>query len=386
MIRVLQFSTHQENCGIARYQEQFVSEVSEGDDVKTDFFDYSPNVIKLMNKNELKVVLGKLEDKLKDYDILHIQHEFSFYYSDELSRIVGIANKLNKKVIVTVHTSPEAQLERPEFIGIGIGRVKQYIKHQISTKRFMDRYITPLKSVDLILVHNSTTKDGLVSLGIDENSIKLIRIPVPEKATKHSDTREIRDKLNYSEGDVIYCTVGFLSKNKGIIHAVRSLQYLPDNYKLAIIGGVHPQGNNEKYLDKVTTLISDLGLMDRVYITGYVEDDGILNSLIDECDICIYPFDANYYNYASSASLNNALTNQKPVIAYRTRPFEEVSSDIDFISFTKSANYYELARSITEIDIEGSKAKSRKYAEKYSYNKEAKNLSSIYRDIAATRI
>ena len=55
-IRVLQFSTHNEDCGIAKYQEQFIAGMEGTEDFHTDFFPYSPNKTKHMTKAELKVV------------------------------------------------------------------------------------------------------------------------------------------------------------------------------------------------------------------------------------------------------------------------------------------------------------------------------------------
>lgn len=381
--KVLQFSTHNEDCGIAKYQEQFVAEIIHEPDFETDFFEYSPNYIKKLGEKELSKVLKDLERKLLPYNVLHIQHEYSFFNGRELQKVINLAKKLKKKVIVTVHTAPDAQYKHPVLPGIGPTSLRIYARQKVSAKRFRTKYVEPLKKVDLIIVHNNVTKESLIRFGVTADRIRVIRIPVPE-ASRGSSSNEIKKALNVQPGDTIFSTVGFISEAKGILDAVKALKYLPESYKLAIIGGIHPQGGNEKFLDKVTDLVNELGYKERVYITGFVESDENLNSLIRECDICIYPFDRKYYSYVSSASLNNAIANHKPIIAYRTRPFEEVNQEIPLIEFAKSSNYYELARAIKGINIDEASKLSKQYADKHSYSKEAKQFYNIYREVNAS--
>ncbi len=96
-VRVLQFSTHNEDCGIAKYQEQFVDFFSNINEVHAEFFEYSPNQIKGLDSQGQNKVFNILKTKLKDFDVLHIQHELSFFKNNELEKIIGIAKSLGKK-------------------------------------------------------------------------------------------------------------------------------------------------------------------------------------------------------------------------------------------------------------------------------------------------
>jgi glycosyltransferase involved in cell wall biosynthesis len=70
----------------------------------------------------------------------------------------------------------------------------------------------------------------------------------------------------------------------------QGFRYLPDNYKLAIIGGLHPASDDLAFYAEITDLIDELDLRDRVYITGFIKDDERLNSLIRDV-MCVYPYD-----------------------------------------------------------------------------------------------
>lgn len=383
MIRVLQFSTHNEECGIAKYQEQFVSVINKSDDFHTEYFGYSPNVTKKMSDAEFDKVILELREKLEQFDILHIQHELSFYKHKELEKLISTAHDLNKKVLVTVHTAPAAQYVKPRLSGLGPRSWLAYFRSVIRANRFMGRYYEPLKNADIILVHNQPTKNDLITHGFDARRITVVRHPVPSVEGKVVESKEITKNLRTSNKDVIYSTVGFLSENKGTLHAVKALLYLPGNYKLAIIGGMHPDSDDHAFFDKVTDLIASSNLQDRVYITGYVEDDGYLNGLIRETDICVYPYDKKYYSYVSSGSLNMAIANYKPVVSYPTDSFVEINAEKDVVVFCKTANYYELARELQRLDVSKRGKSSEDYAEKYAWPKESETLKSVYRQLLA---
>lgn len=380
MIRVLQFSTHNEDCGIAKYQARFVKAFAEDADMSTEFFEFSPNTTKLMSPKQFNKVLTSLARKLQDFDILHIQHELSFFYNDELQKIIRLAKQNNKKVIVTVHTAPEAQMVVPHLGGIGPRSLAHFVRQKASQKRFLNKYVSPLNRADRIIVHNEATRQNLVKYGITESAITVIRHPVPVVSfSQKSD--QIKRELGYKKGDVIIASVGFLSAAKGVLHAVRALTYLPSYYKLAIIGGIHPDAQDTTFLDEVADQIRDLSLQERVYITGYIKDDNELDALVREVDICVFPFDKRYYSFVSSGSLNIAISNHKPVVAYHTPSFDETNAELEVVSFCKSPNYYELARTIKSLDVPPDTHNVRKYAELYDWNSEAGKFKQLYADL-----
>jgi glycosyltransferase involved in cell wall biosynthesis len=299
---------------------------------------------------------------------------------DELERAINIAKLQNKKSIVTVHTSANVGHKKAKLNGLGPRSFAHYMRALVSEKRFYKRFINPMKKADLILVHNEVTKQSLVSRGVPENIISKIVIPVPKlEFTIH--TTQIKENLKVKEGDIVYGTVGFLHRFKGVKEAVKALKYLPDNYKLAIIGGLHPGTDDIGIYDDITDLIVQLDLKDRVYITGYVSEDDQMNALIRECDVCVYPYEKMYYSNVSSAALNNAFANHMPVIAYPTESFKEINTLLSTIQLTQTFSYYELSRELKRVDLKTAAEASAKYAEKYSYPNSGPPLVDLYRSV-----
>jgi len=380
VIKVLHLSTHDEDCGVGKYQEMFLDTLSDHEGIENKFFDLSPNQIKVMNDTDLEKTMKQLSQELADYDILHIQHEFSFFYKDEFQRIVDVAQALHKKIIVTLHASPYVAYKPPKLLGLGPHSMVGYAKAIRLKRKFFKNFVAPMKEVDMIVVHNQVTKDSMASLGVDRERIVDLVIPVP--AIDHAPkSKEIHDALRVKDKDIVYATVGFLHKFKGIKPAVKALKYLPENYKLAIIGGVHPQADNEAIYDEITDLIDKLGLIDRVYITGFVRSDEKMNALVRECDICVYPYDKTYYSHVSSASLNNAFANHVPIVAYPTESFKEINTHMPALTLTQSCSYYEMAKSLKALNIVEAKKQSKDFAQSMSYPKIAPQIISFYEQL-----
>ncbi len=380
-VRVLHFSSHDEDCGVGKYQEQYLVGMADLPGVHNKFFDVSPYQTRVMNAAELQKVLDKLTQELQQYDILHIQHEFGLFWFDQFKKIVDTAKAAGKKVVVTVHLSPGFAIKPPVRKGLGPRSLVKFALDKRNYLKMVDWHVVPMRQADLLIVHNDVTLHSLEAFGVDASKIQKIAHPVYDVPAPPV-SNEIRTHLNKKDGDVIYCITGFLHRYKGILGAVKALKFLPPNYKLALIGGVKADSDEVVFQDKVTDLIDQLGLHERVYITGFVQDDDRLNALIRECDVCIYPYDRVYYSSLSSGSLNLAFANARPVIAYPTEALKETAQLSDgALVLTSTFAYYELARELQRIDIKKQGKLSEAYAEKMSWAKMSKTLAATYESL-----
>lgn len=381
MIRVLHYSPHNENDGIAKYQEQYFQGMAKLDNIENEFFDVSPLRFRLLDDVEKSNVLAKLRAEMHEFDILHIQHEFGLFNNDDFKSVFDAAKDSGKKVIVSVHLSPEYAIPKAELGGLSPRSMVDFARKKRHYDRMTAQHITPLLGADKLLVHNDTTARALERAGADKNKIVKLVHPVYE-FTQPPKTHVIHDKLSYKNGDVIYCTVGMIHRYKGVFDAVRALKFLPDNYKLAIIGGMNPFSDEVPIYNKICDLIDTLGLHQRVYITGFVVDDTQMNSFIQECDVCVFPYDNSYYGNLSSGSINLAIANERPVIAYPTSGFRELSeSSKGAVKLCDTFAYYELARELMRLDTEKQIELSRAYAKYYGWSKMAEKLADIYRSV-----
>lgn len=385
-IRVLHFSsTNKDNCGVGKYQEACLAALADVSEVTNKFFEISPYQTREMSPEELDKATDQLKQELKDYDILHIQHEFGLFWHDEVARVVQAGKEAGKKVVITIHLSPSfvKELKPVRLRGIGPHSVVSYLRQIRHNRVKMRQHIAPMRQADLIIVHNDVTLNALKELGVEPSRIKKFSHPV-YPITKPPVTHEVDKWLNKQKGDVILCMAGFLHRYKGTLAAVESLKFLPKNYKLLLAGSVKGDSNEVSYEDKVTDAIYNYNLKDRVYITGYIESDDRLNSLIRECDICVFPYDKIYYSSASSGALGLAFTNCMPVVAYPTESLKEAAKEIDgAVVLTQTFAYYELAREVQDIDLKKQSELSRQYAEKLAWPRQAKKILEFYKELIA---
>lgn len=380
-LKVLHYSPHNENDGIAKYQEQYIAGMV-GTNVQNDFFSVSPLSFRHLPHAEQEVVYKRLRSELEEYDIFHIQHEFGLFASDHFARLVEIGKAAGKKVVVSVHLSPSYAIKPVKLKGLGPRSFVKYALESRHHKRLVRWHIEPFKRADLLLVHNDVTAQALEAVGVDKKRIEKFIHPVYE-FPEPKKSSFLKDKLKVSDKDILFCTVGMLHRYKGVLEAIRALKFLPNNYKLAVIGGMHPLSNEVAIYNKACNLIDQLGLQERVYITGFVKDDNEMNSLIRECDVCVFPYDGSYYGNLSSGSINLAFANEMPVIAYPTTSFAELAKQSDgAVVLCDTYAYYELARELQRIDIPTQRKASKAYADKMAWSKAAHALVKLYETLA----
>lgn len=381
-VRILHFSPHNEDCGVGKYQENYLRAMQDDPTVENTFFDTSPYQTRVMPPHEFRQMLARLRETLASYDILHIQHEFALYWFDQFAEIVRTGKQAGKRLVITVHLAPGYAIKRPSRGGLGPRSLVAYARALRHYRKMKAQHIVPLSEADLLLVHNEVARQGLESFGVDPARIVKLSHPVYE-VSPPPISRIIKEALGYREGDVIYCITGFLHRYKGVLAAVRALKFLPPHYKLALLGGVKADSDDVEFEDKVTNLVDQLGLHDRVYITGYVPTDDQLNAMVRECQVCVYPYDRVYYSNLSSGSLNLSFANGMPAIAYPTATLVELAETAEgALVLCETFAYYELARELQRIDIPKQCELSKKYAHEMAWSKVAQKLIATYHEQA----
>jgi glycosyltransferase involved in cell wall biosynthesis len=258
---------------------------------------------------------------------------------------------------------------------------KWYVKDRLRRARFLKRHIEPFRMADVVVSHNPGTTASLKAFGVDAK--RVVEIPhFVAMAAQTTQSTEITERLKPTGDEIVLATLGFMHKHKGVDQAVRALSFLPDRYRLAIIGGIHPTSDDPAIYNRIMGLVVSLGLQNRVYATGFVPDDDRLNALIRETDICLFPYNNAYYATVSSGALNLAFANRKPAIAYHVDNFADSNAEFGQVVFTPAPAFYELAREIERIDVKGQLAKIDAYVEANSIERLAERLLGTYRQLA----
>lgn len=377
MINVLNFSSHFEDCGIAKYQENYLKELNLLDNIKSDFFKFSPYQTREMNPQEFSKVIDELKKELPKYTVFHLQHEFGFYRNDQFEQLISTAKNAGLKVIVSYHTSPDLIIIKKPLTGLGPRSIISFLRSYRHNAKLISMHISPLNVADVVLSHNEYTDSQLKRYGVEPQKLRLLPHPTYE-ITNPPSTSYISEVLDKQKGDVILSTVGYLHRFKGVDKAVKALSYLPSNYKLAILGGVKSDSDDQSLYDQIADLVLERGLQNRVFITGVIVSDEDLNSYIRETDISLYPYDSAYYKGVSSGALNLAIANERPIVAYPVSTLKETNTEYNQLVLTQSDSYYELAKAIKNLDIKKQSEQIKKYAKANSWAAMTTRLVEIY--------
>ncbi|MCI0479559.1 glycosyltransferase family 4 protein, partial [Candidatus Uhrbacteria bacterium] len=97
------------------------------------------------------------------------------------------------------------------------------------------------------------------------NGVDTVRFSV---RMSEDERRRIRSSFGFSDDDILLVTVSRLSLKNGCDDLIRSLTYLPPSYKVLLVG----EGEDK---EKLTTLVAQKGLSDRVVFAGHRDHDEV---------------------------------------------------------------------------------------------------------------
>ena len=214
---------------------------------------------------------------MRDYDIVHV-HLFPAQY------LVGLANLgLGKKLIFTEHSTTN-------------NRMSSKVLSMID--KYSYKFFTRIVSIsdDVTKVLNKYLKDKSKIFQI-ENGVDLNRIANAGSYKKSEISSDI------FENDILIAQVSAFRKGKDQKTVVKALKYLPDNYKLLLIGD-----GSEDEKNSVKLLVKELSLEKRVLLLGNRSD---VPSLIKSTDINVL---SSEFEGLSLSSVEG-LASGKPFIA-----------------------------------------------------------------------
>lgn len=201
--------------------------------------------------------------------------------------LVNVLSKFNDKVIISVR------------IFMSLARKKDSFFEKLKSK-FLFR-----KSDKIVAVAKAIEKDLVINFGASQEKVITINNYVDGKRLfELSNKDESDDKISFDKDFRYIVTVGRLTKQKGHWYLIRAFKKILDkvpNCKLIIIG----EGENKEKLKK---LAFELGIKDKVIMTGYIKNP---HSLILKCDVFAFP---SLFEGFSNALLE-ALACKMPIVS-----------------------------------------------------------------------
>lgn len=339
-------SSYSEACGNASYTEVLRKEFSKYYDV--DILRLQLDLLQSMSRKAEALAEKHIDDickQVKNYDYVNIQFEAGLYGSSReqiVSRVRRIIRSCDN-LIFTMHRVdiPKSILDRENLNYIFGGgmhwfsrmkRVRQgmYLPEMYKILAREVEAINKGKGQGLILVHTPRDQKNIELFFDCKHVMNFPLTFLNEEERSRVRKKEDRDRLleRYSldEDTKVIGLFGFVSDYKGHETAIRSLKYLPEEYKAIIFGSQHPSSiahfkHIDEYLEKLIDLIDDLEIEDRVIFAGSLDDEAFINALY-AVDFAVLPY--LEVNQSGSGIASLALETRVPALFSNNKAFYEL--------------------------------------------------------------
>jgi glycosyltransferase involved in cell wall biosynthesis len=290
-------STYAAKCGIATYTK-YLCEALDNLEVYTEVLAETPYPESAFDKDFKSSIPWRFDwnrntfhnDVIKDakeFDIVHIQHQFGLFPSDAINK--HFLEKLKHPTITTMHdmVPPNPQTE---------GYMKTWFDNS-----------------DAIIVHTKDCYDLTKRWGVPDS--KIVTIPHGTLLVNIPDKSETRKELGFAQDAEIILSWGFIWESKGVLELVQMLAEIVKTHPKAILvhaGGVHPIIQGSDYLKQILKQAVKLGLNPKqLHITQWVPED-MVPKWFAISDIIIL----NYARGSASASGagHRAMAAHKPIV------------------------------------------------------------------------
>ena len=338
-------------CGIADYSSQFKAALEKlGTAV----------VVVPVGRRKGTFDLIRLGRQMNAADIAHVQHEYSFFANAFMVRsFVNCSLFLRQIKIPKVLTMHEV---------VPLGK-------ELGKFPYQRLYHTVFSVTDAIIVHTEKHRRTILEMGIHDDKVLLMPLPVPEIEQPIHSKQHCKKSLGV-EGRTVLTIFGFLNNRKGYELAIDAVKDL-DDCVLLIAGGQHAR-DKSGYADRLMNRIREMKLEERVKMLGFLPESQI-PVVMGATDIVLAPF----HDMPGSASLSLGVAYHKPIIGSDIEQMQELKSrgiGVEIFQKNKNGDLREII-----ISLKGDSRRlgelenlSRSYASAYSYCNIAVRLTELY--------
>ena len=309
-------------------------------------------------------ILFGLEKFAGKFDIFHTADPH-YFYSYQLAKLRK--KRLIKKLVVTSwETIP-------------------FNNETVSKKKFIKYFV--IKNSDFFICYSQSAKSVLVSEGVNEKKIMIIRLGVDLNQFKPDPDKMTRSRHFVRKEEMVILFVGRLVKEKGVLDLYDAFRFLKSkmssvksdskSLKLKIVGG-GPLRNYLLTKIKSDKLANDVSIEKKEY--------GEIPKIYQQADLFVLPSKkTGTWEEQYGMVLVEAMASGLPIVAYDSGVISEIVGSAGIL--VKEGNKKNLLVSINRLietqDLRDKLGKmGRERAEKYfDAKKTAKKISLLYKKI-----
>lgn len=319
----------------------------------------------------------------KSYNLVHIQHEFSYFgdWRNPFNHLFAdFLRSIKVKKVVTAHIFHPMLLQLdPSFPNPPFRRVKKLVQSLIILTPWAKyTFAGVFNEADLVIVHSEFHKEHLLKYGVSKDKVLVMPMGI-QKMVKPSNSGKIPKRFSI-EGKIVLTVFGFLDPAKGYDLALEALAFLPERYILLLAGGARTL-KQERYQKILWARVSALGLEKRIFQTGYLTEEEV-GQVMSVTDIQLVP----QKNVAGSQSLQTGLGYGRAIIASDLPYAKEMQQRLECVVLFPTGDVAKLTQKIKELGESPKKRlelqkKANLYGQKYSWKNVATSYKEKYEDL-----
>jgi len=379
-LRILHVSTWKIPCGIATYCDNLVKAL-DAEGTRNTVAPVHPAEWKYCLPVDIARWQQSIVQQARDVDLVHIQHEHGLFgygvgSKFAVKRFGGLLTALQeiaKPVVTTFHTDICTHSRR------GLRGKWDRFRRKYLWSRHVTHHFGSESGRARAIVHSSATRRSFVRHGFPVNSIQVIPHACLAPRNYTLSNEEAKAALGLPANSKLLSLFGFISQYKGHDLAMAALERLPENFHLAMVGGMHPEAKDD-FLDKLLASIP-ASMAHRIHVTGWVDRD-TADTFFAATDVCLAPYRGKTL-LSGSGAITWGLSSGRPVIASKIEAFQNVDRIGNCLFLVTPEKTSELAWAVQKLVNDASLrerlvANANRFSESHSWAQSVSELAKVY--------
>ncbi|MDE2127348.1 MAG: glycosyltransferase family 4 protein [Armatimonadetes bacterium] len=318
-----------------------------------------------------------------DIDLVHVQHEHSFWggVMPRASAWWELRYLISKPIVLTAHTTFSlAQLLRlPTERRPHKWLVKRLL---IASRRYRDSVDAAPFATAVTIVHTEAARTELIGRGVDPRYVITIPTGVPAATPVPDGGAGFRRRFGL-DGKTTLTVFGYIAPNKGYELMFDVLGSLSPEVVLVIAGGART-ADMEPYRRRLEQQMHELGLSERVVITGYLSDEEVAAAM-EASDLALAP----HTEATGSYSVMLPMSHGRPILASDLDCFKEAFGRRPCLQLFRNGDRRDLVLHLRQLLADGPRRaelgrEAAAYAADHSWAKTAERTVAVYRRALST--
>jgi glycosyltransferase involved in cell wall biosynthesis len=370
-MKIAMLTTAGERCGIASYSAALVDSLRTLPDTDVRVI---PIAVGEQPASHYEQQAAQLN--APDVDLVHIQHEFSFWGFPQpgRSKFADFRRMIRRPVVLTAHTTLPLKAIFPTA---GERNPWRWLKKKrlVSDRAYRESVEVTTFDNDATIVHTGAAHDEFVRRGLSPERLFVVATGIPAPLPAPAGGEAFRDRHGL-QGQRLLTLFGYVTPNKGYSLVAEVLRSLPRDVTFVIAGGARRPAE-EQYVQHLRWQLRRLAGERRIVITGYLSDQEVADAM-QAADVALVP----HTQATNSYSVTLPLSHGRPTLASDLACFREMAERGDCLELFRCGDKRDFrAKLMALLDHPERRRQLAENALRYTERFAWRNVAAATRDV-----